>query len=211
MARDITIPFYVSIGTLGTCVVVPWLKPDPQRHGETSRSLLSADDDQAENYSNLQPNDTRHMLDNSNNTYETRPLDNSSTFQVLFRNILSFSQHEILVFCITGVTLWRLGTVCESFLPQYASEKFHWDLSQTTWLKLASSVGALISTVLLGPCLSHYFLQHGILAQVVNFRLAFSSLVALVISYLGAWMANSKYSLLLGKYGIIYSLKLHQG
>lgn len=205
MEKNIRAPFYVSIATLGICVIVPWIKPDPQPRQQLPRSpRLSAAQD--ERVANLRADVTQPMLTSPENNEENIPVDQAVTFKNLVQRITSFSKQETLVFSIVGVSIWRLGTVCELFFPQYASEKFHWELSETTWLKFASTTGALISTVFLGPLFSRYFFKQGIPAHFINLRFASASNAILLISYLSAWIAHSKAWLLICKkpFGIIF-------
>lgn len=103
---------------------------------------------------------------------------------ILFRDPVS-------KFCLTTFFFKRVAFASEGFMFQYASEKFLWQLRQTTWLRVAQASGAITSTLIVCPFLASFLPKQGIAAHVVDLNVIRSALLMLTVSFFLSWKASS--------------------
>ena len=102
-------------------------------------------------------------------------------------------------FCLASFFLKRIAFSSEGFMFQYASEKFGWQLRQTTWLRVATATSAVFITLIGGPLLGYALQKKGVRSQLVDLNMIRGSLAVLVGAFFAAWMATSGELLVLGK------------
>jgi hypothetical protein len=102
-------------------------------------------------------------------------------------------------FCLAAFFIKRLAFASEGFMFQYASERFKWELRQTTWLRVSSAAGAVFATLAVGVLLNSTSRKRESQSRISDLNTIRLSLVVLIISFLGAWLAPSAPLLLIGK------------
>ncbi|EJT80754.1 hypothetical protein GGTG_00748 [Gaeumannomyces tritici R3-111a-1] len=104
-------------------------------------------------------------------------------------------------FCLASFFLKRVAFASEGFAFQYASEKFGWELRQTTWLRTASAAGAVVVTLAVGPIVGLILRRREVPAAVVDLNTIRSSLAMLIVSFFAAWKAPSMEILIVAMVG----------
>jgi len=103
-------------------------------------------------------------------------------------------------FCLAAFFLKRVAFTSEGFMFQYASEKFGWELAQTTWLRVASALGAVFVTLVICPGLIWFFTtKREVSSHVLGLNIIRVAFVVLIISFVGSWLAWSGEVLAFGK------------
>nr|POE77997.1 efflux pump ustt [Quercus suber] len=193
MSVDLIAPFITSIAVFVACVIIPWSKTDAR-----SRNCIS-------------DGRTEHVIapctERESESDEARPLLTDPTHasalsaapsSVASRPILPVLQQPLAVFAVCGTFIRRLGTMLEYFVPQYASERFNWELRQTTWLRTAFALGAIVSTIAVGPFITVILRNRNFPPRTIDLGLTNASLWILAVAYIGAWGAEFQYQMLLG-------------
>ncbi|KUJ07817.1 uncharacterized protein LY89DRAFT_691507 [Mollisia scopiformis] len=75
----------------------------------------------------------------------------------------------------------------EIFVFQYLSEKFHWALKDTTVLRLALSLGAVLTTLLLRPVATAMLIRQSVATTTIDLGTIRISLLVLVVCFVVAW------------------------
>jgi hypothetical protein len=109
-------------------------------------------------------------------------------------------------FCLVAYFFKRVAFTSEAFMFQYAAEKFQWELRDTTWLRVASSIGAIIATLLVGPAIQSVCRKHGVSSKALDLNTVRTALIILSISFLGTWISWSGLAFVFGEH-IHISLK----
>ena len=92
-------------------------------------------------------------------------------------------------FCLAAFLLKRIAFTSEGFIFQYTSEKFGWKLEDTTWLRIAAGVGAVITTMIICPLLTFFCTQRGYNTHRLDLWIIRICLVVLFASFLLAFEA----------------------
>lgn len=101
-------------------------------------------------------------------------------------------------FCLVTFVVKRIAFASESFMFQYASERFLWPLRQTTWLRVASAVGAVFATLIAWPGITMVFTRKGFAAHNLDLNVVRISLIIVTVSFFWAWRATSGTTLAFG-------------
>ncbi|GAW23526.1 hypothetical protein ANO14919_130860 [Xylariales sp. No.14919] len=95
------------------------------------------------------------------------------------------------LFCYAAFFLKSNAMASEAFGAQYLAERFGWDLQNTTIIRFALSLGAVIATVAVGPFASFLLKRRGASAASINIYIVRVSLLVLTVFFLVAWRAES--------------------
>lgn len=101
-------------------------------------------------------------------------------------------------FCLATFFFKKIAFASEGFMFQYTSEKFGWELRQTTWLRVVSAIGAVFVTLVAGPLMNQWAYRHGVQGRTASLSTVQVSLVVLVFSFAGAWASPSGTIFLIG-------------
>uniref|UniRef100_A0A0B7KH08 Uncharacterized protein n=1 Tax=Bionectria ochroleuca TaxID=29856 RepID=A0A0B7KH08_BIOOC len=85
--------------------------------------------------------------------------------------------------------LKRIGFASSVFLAQYVSEKFKWDLHETTWLRVFRSGGAIL-VYIITPILNRRLVNRGNLPHLAELNIIRGSLLVLAVSFFGSWSVH---------------------
>ena len=109
-----------------------------------------------------------------------------------FRNIVSCLHREpVLGFCYLAFYLKSVAMASEAFVFQYLSERFGWPLQETTVLRFALSIGAVLATLVVGPLVSSRLARKGVPTPTIDLGIIWVSLFTLTICFVVAWQADS--------------------
>lgn len=86
----------------------------------------------------------------------------------------------------------------EGFTYQYASESFHWKISQTTWLRVSQAVGSAIVTVIILPILYVLLNHRGFQHQMLDLGVIRWSFGIAIVGFGMLWLAKVGWVLVLG-------------
>ena len=112
-------------------------------------------------------------------------------------NVRLFSNQTVR-FCLASFFVKRVAFASESFVFQYASEKFLWPLDQTTFLRVATASGGVFATLIACPISSLVLRGKGFTAHKIDLNTVRISLIVVLVSFFWAWKANSGLILALG-------------
>lgn len=102
------------------------------------------------------------------------------------------------LFSLSAVFLKKIGFSSGNFAFQYVSERFKWQLRDTTWVRAASGAGA-ISIGIIAPLLTAQLLKRGFNPPSVDLGSIRAALTILTFSFLATWLATSGSLILTGK------------
>ena len=94
-----------------------------------------------------------------------------------------------------------LAMISKAYVYQYASYDFHWDLSQTTWLRFAQAAGSSLATVGVLPLLSSVLNRRGLRAQMLDLNVIRLSLLVAICGFVLLQTSYASWMLLFGKGG----------
>lgn len=101
-------------------------------------------------------------------------------------------------FCLVTFFVKRVAFASESFVFQYASERFLWPLHRTTSLRVATASGAIFATLIACPLSFSVLGKRGFAAHKLDLNAVRISLMIVVVSFFCAWRANTGLILALG-------------
>ena len=101
-------------------------------------------------------------------------------------------------FCLATFFVKRIAFASESFVFQYASEKFRWPLHQTTYLRVATASGAILATLIVCPTVFSVLSRRGFATPKLDLNTVRISLMIVLISFFCAWRASSGLILAMG-------------
>jgi hypothetical protein len=200
MRHSIFSPFWVAISVNCTCLLLIKFKLQPaKRPGNREYTLV--EELESDLRSRWEPTSTATGLEETplvtSTLNQARILDHTgisrarsyfhdqiSQAAVLFRNPAS-------KFCLTAFFMKRVAFASEGFMFQYASEKFLWQLQQTTWLRIAQASGAISATLIICPFLALLLSKRGTAPHVVDLTVIRSALIVLTFSFFLSWNAFS--------------------
>jgi hypothetical protein len=155
----------------------------------SSDALLDPQPSRRRSFPRTRP-DRGHEHDNSANDHLSQfPRSRALTRQITqflraqFRDIFMLLTLPITRFCLAAVYLKKIGFASSVFAFQYVSEKFGWELHETTWLRVVSGAGAIaISAV--APALTRRLIKRGIDAPAIDMNSIRGALAVLSGSFL---------------------------
>lgn len=107
-----------------------------------------------------------------------------------FYDITTFLRVPKVLFCLSTVFLKRIGFASSAFAFQYVSERFGWQLHQTTWLRVVSGAGA-IAIGIAAPTITTYVIRTGAYPPLVDLSSIRAALTILCVSFFATWKAAS--------------------
>lgn len=116
-----------------------------------------------------------------------------------WRDIIVLIQMPGLPFCYLLFFLKPLAMISKAFVYQYASYNFHWELSQTTWLRFSQAGGSSLATVVVLPLLSSVLNRRGLHAQMLDLNVIRVSLLVAVTGFVLLQLSYHSWMLLLGR------------
>lgn len=208
MQLDLRGPFYISFLIWGLILILVTQVREHENPGLKNNNaceytpIFDSTDDLGE--SPVLPADhTTHILDTDNlhggssSDHETEEQPRSTkiksevhTFCMLFSTPAAF-------YCLAAMFLKRIGFASSVFLAQYVSEKFKWDLHETTWLRVFSSGGAIL-VYIVTPILNRRLVHRGNLPHLVELNIIRGSLLVLAVSFFGSWSVHRGWFMLAG-------------
>ncbi len=206
MQIRIWVPFAVAIGSYALGLVVLALMPESLNHQEHLKDPL------------LGPTDVTAAPDNEESRAEPsaeqmpqgihdRLPAPSPQRKEWWRDIVVLLQMPGLPFCYLLFFLKPVAMISKAFVYQFASYNFHWDLSQTTWLRFAQAGGSSIATIIVLPLLSSVLNRRGLKAQQLDINVVRISLFVAAVGFLLLQFSADSWMLLLGKRSIFLRLR----
>jgi hypothetical protein len=108
------------------------------------------------------------------------------------KNIAAWLHREpLLTFGALAFFLKSNAMASEAFVFQYLSEKFGWPLRETTILRFALSLGAVITTLVIGPIVISVLARRGVPTATIDLGIILISLFVLTACFIVAWRADS--------------------
>lgn len=106
------------------------------------------------------------------------------------RDLMALFRLSNARFCLVAVYLKRIGFASSGFAFQYVSERFGWQLHETTWLRVISGGGA-IAIGILAPTVTTQLVHRGTYPPIVDLQAIRAALSILSVSFFAAWKATS--------------------
>lgn len=199
MKKNLYVPFLVSVTTYCASLVIAFVMNELDQNSDCQQ------------YVNIEDQEYRSSIS------EDSVADSAATTSpALAPDNLQFSQAQKIVtlytqqiaslfhspashFCLAAFFVKRVAFASESFVFQYASEKFLWPLRQTTGLRVATASGAIITTLIACPASFSVLQGKGFAAHNLDLNTVRISLLIVFISFFSTWKANSGPMLVLGK------------
>jgi hypothetical protein len=185
MESSLYAPFWVS-GALSITIIIitPFIQeaetPLQLEPSENSSLLASTNEND--------PTDAR-----PEDAADINPQDQERWYSNLFTQatqIPSIFPNRPAKFCVLVIFLKRIGFASEGFAFQYTSAKFGWQLRETTWLRVAAAVGAIL-IVMIAPLTTQILVRRGMNTHTVDLNFMRFALVTLSVSFFGAYRASS--------------------
>lgn len=194
LGRSIWAPFQLAIALALVCYTVIWTMPETLQSKGPSYILLPDP-----GHDLLLDGDIGQSLAEAEDSPpEARPTPvispaNSRTeaMQLLFV--------PNLFLCFILFFVKRIAFMSDYFWYQYASERFHWQLRQTAWLRVSQAVGASLVTAGVLPYLTTYLLRKGMRAQHLDLKVIKISLLFHIVGFFGVWVAGTPVALGIGE------------
>jgi hypothetical protein len=124
----------------------------------------------------------------------------SDGFKSAVNAIQQFLGAPTIRFCLGAFFVKRLAFSSESFMFQYASERFLRPLRDTAKLRVISSSSATFATMAVGPAMSYTLVKrYNVQAEQLDLNTVRMALLTLAIAFFGALKASSLSTLKLGK------------
>jgi hypothetical protein len=120
-----------------------------------------------------------------------------------FRDIVILLAIPNTLFSLSAVFLKKIGFSSSNFAFQYVSEKFKWQLRDTTWIRTASGAGA-ISIGIIAPVITAQLLKKSFNPPSVDIGSIRAALTILSFSFLATWLASSGSFILIGMWFVCY-------
>ncbi len=208
MLIRIWLPFAFAIGayTLGLLIII--FMPESLRHHSSSpKSPL------------LGPADTLTGTDSGEGTitpaeqlprgvHDRLPAPKPENKE-WWRDIIVLLQMPGLPFCYFLFFLRPLAMISKAFVYQYASYNFHWELSQTTWLRFSQAGGSSLATLLVLPLLSSVLNRRGLHAQMLDLNVIRVSLLVAAAGFVLLQLSYHGWMLLLGMLNLFRDTATH--
>lgn len=106
-----------------------------------------------------------------------------------------------LLLCFAIVTIEILVTSVDNLIPQYASNKFGWELGKTGLLQSANQLGKLAVTSTILPLLTAYLTRkRGVPALLLDLNVVKACLTLFSVGTFTIWLADSPGVLILGMF-----------
>lgn len=197
LGRSIWAPFHLAIALALLCYTIIWTVPETLQIKTPSYTLLpspSPSPDLLRSYDidHTPPSGTAATPPSSPPIPLTAPLNPRTEGPTLFRI-------PNLRLCFLLFFIKRIAMMSDYFWYQYASERFHWALRQTAWLRVSQAVGASFVTAGVLPFLTAHLLRRGTRAQNLDLRVVKVSLVFHIAGFFGVWAAGGPVGLGLGE------------
>ena len=211
MTKNLYLPSIVSAAVVSLCIML--LQGFRKQKGaRQTNSDVNEQSDEPLLHDNGSPHDTTHTNFSFPSDVSTDPTDHSSPScahpktqasssinkTVFYQSFNQLRKVYGLIFPHSGLGFYYLAfflksnaMASESFVFQYLSERFRWPLSQTTVLRFALSFGAVLTTLILAPCLSSRLIRRGVSVTTVDLSIVYASLLILTICFIIAWQARS--------------------
>lgn len=189
MGTTIFTPFWVSFSILGACMLLIFFVNEPTKAKDKHYYVSIEDPDSslaAQDYTTDEPSDV-----------EESPASKLSAFNKwteltrIIHDIGIVFRGSASKFCLAAFFLKRVAFTSEGFMFQYASEKFLWELRQTTWLRVAAASGAVFVTLFACPLLTYLLVRKGFKTHHLDLNVIRVSSLVVVLAFLGAWRAPS--------------------
>ena len=118
--------------------------------------------------------------------------------EVHVQQIADLFRSPVSHFCLATFFVKRVAFASESFVFQYASEKFLWPLHQTTYLRVATASGAIFATLIACPASFSILSERGFAAHKLDLDALRISLIIVLLSFFYASKASSGLMLAIG-------------
>ena len=211
MARNLYLPSLVSSALTVLCIVLIRRVENPAEALETtSNETYQPSEPLLRENAQLQITRGRDRAPSVDDIVDTRgdepadPVDSTSRPDILvtetllsrslrrLRNIVGTLHSEPIVgFCYVAFYLKSVAMASETFVFQYLSEKFGWPLKETTILRFALSIGAILATLVIGPLVSSRLSRRGVPIPMIDMGIIYVSLFTLTVCFVVAWRAES--------------------
>lgn len=124
--------------------------------------------------------------------------DFRDNIQRRFHRVAVIIEHPVAAFVLGAVFLKKIGFASSVFAFQYVSERFGWELRDTTWLRVVSGVGAVVVTVA-APLATSRLIRQGYAASSIDLNVIRCALGMLLVSFVVTWKATSGLLILICK------------
>ena len=190
MKHSVLPPFFISLAILSTCVFVSLVVKSPairHKHGDNT----AIPDEEPEDMSPTALRETRSPAISA--IWDWVAVKESVA------HLTKHLQQPGLIFCLAAFFLKRVAFTSESFVYQYVSEKFGWELRKTAWLGFASAAGAVTANSVVNPSINLFFARNNYNVHKLDHAVVFVSLLILSSAFLGMWVASSGKQIVVGK------------
>ena len=198
MNRNLYIPFWISISTYFASLLIAFIMNEPDHKNDRQQYMAIS----GQEYNTFVLEET--VPDPTAITSPALAPTNSQFLKIPKLVKLYIQQIAILFhspashFCLAAFFVKRIAFASESFVFQYASEKFLWPLHQTTYLRVATASGAIFATLIACPASFSILSRRGFATHKLDLSTVRISLTIVSLSFFCAWKANSGLMLALG-------------
>ena len=198
MNKNLYIPFWISITTYLVSLLIAFIMNEPDHKIDRQQYVAIS----GQEYSTFVLEES--VPDPTAITSPALAPNNPQFLKIPKLGKLHLQQIAILFrspashFCLAAFFVKRIAFASESFVFQYASEKFLWPLHQTTYLRVATASGAIFATLIACPASFSILSRRGFATHKLDLSTVRISLTIVSLSFFCAWKANSGVMLALG-------------
>lgn len=191
MNKNLYIPFWISITAYCASLLIAFFMKELDQNTDSHRYIVIADQEYSTSVSG-EPVFGRAAMslpalahDNSRST------ESQKLLKLHLQQIAGLFNSPASHFCLAAFFVKRVAFASESFVFQYASEKFLWPLYKTTYLRVATASGAVFVTLIACPVSFSLLSRKGFPADMLDLNAVRISLIIVFLSFFCAWKANS--------------------
>ena len=199
MKQNLYIPFWISVTTYCASLVIAFVMNEPDQNSDCQQYVNIADQGYRSSTSEDSVADSAAISSPALAPNNSQISQAPKVVMLYIQQIASLFHSPASHFCLAAFFVKRVAFASESFVFQYASEKFLWPLRQTTGLRVATASGAIFATLIACPASFSVLRGNGFAAHNLDLITVRISLLILLISFSSAWKANSGPMLVLGK------------
>lgn len=206
MKTSLYAPFLVSLSIQGACLVFVAVAGEPRQNTSRQRYSVIANREPRASFSEEPASPLSSPSTGTTSTSDDshilagygRFFVRSEALLREFQQIATLFDTPASRFCLVAFFFKRIAFASESFMFQYASEKFLWPLRQTTWLRVASAAGAVFATLIAWPVATSILTKSGFPSHKLDLNAVRISLFIVASAFFWAWRATSGKILALG-------------
>ena len=199
MKQNLYIPFWVSVTTYCASLVIAFVMNESDQNSDCQQYVNIADQEYRSSTSEDSVADSAATISPALAPDHSQFSQAQKLVMLYIQQIAGLFHSPASHFCLAAFFVKRVAFASESFVFQYASEKFLWPLRQTTGLRVATASGAIFATLIVCPASFSVLRGKDFAAHNLDLNTVRISLLIVCISFFSAWKANSGPMLILGK------------